>query len=213
MEFTKSIIFIFVIIFSNVVFASGNAHLNKLNFCKITKPAENNYEPEVFETTNNLLRKAGEESLYCGEKIIVAGRLVDENCTPIADAKIYIWQVDCKGKYPYKPLKDHIDDKLVNVKNLTTFTGNGTATTNNKGEFHFITIYPKAVENLASHINIRVEHRKLGMLQTRLMLKNHKVSDPQNYPELDGIYEIAGKKNISIYNYQVVMQGSTEDSY
>ena len=94
-----------------------------------------------------------------------------------------------------------------------TFTGNGTATTNNKGEFHFITVYPPAIHNMASHVNVRVEHRKLGSLQTHLMLKGYKVQNPEYYPELNSIYEIASKKNISIYNYQIVLPGSSEDNY
>ena len=50
-------------------------------------------------------------------------------------------------------------------------------------------------------------------LQTHLMLKGHKVESPEYYPELNSIYEIAAKKNVSIYNYQIVMPGSSEDNY
>lgn len=45
------------------------------------------------------------------------------------------------------------------------------------------------------------------------MLKGHKVESPEYYPELNSIYEIAAKKNVSIYNYQIVMPGSSEDNY
>jgi protocatechuate 3,4-dioxygenase beta subunit len=209
------IVFILAVgfIFSTSAMASDNARLNKMNFCKVTKETDNDYEPEVFETTNNLLRETGQESLYCGEKIIVSGRVVDQDCVPVADAKIYIWQIDCKGKYPYIPLKDNINEKLIHAEKLMTFTGNGTATTNNKGEFHFITVYPPAIHHLASHVNIRVEHRKLGNLQTRLMLKGHKVESPEDYPALATIAAIAAKKNVSIYDYQIVMPGATEDEY
>ena len=220
MKFTIFFALIFSIFYSTISFAaeeidpsSNIVQLNKLNFCKLTKEKSNNYEPENFETTNNLLRETGQESLYCGEKIIISGVVVDENCVPVSDAKVYIWQINCKGKYPYKPLKDSINKKLIDISNTLTFTGNGIATTNNKGEFHFITVYPPAIHNIASHVNIRVEHRKLGNLQTNLMLKGYKVQNPEYHPELSSLYEIASKKNVSIYNYQIVMPGDTEDSY
>jgi protocatechuate 3,4-dioxygenase beta subunit len=217
MKFAIFFTFVFCIICSSNSFAAKTdnetVNLNKLNFCKITKQAENNYEPENFETTNNLLREAGQESLYCGEKIIISGVVVDQNCVPVSDAKVYIWQINCKGKYPYKPLKNDINEKLIDINKILTFTGNGVATTNNKGEFHFITVYPPAIHNIASHVNIRVEHRTIGRLQTRLMLKGHKIESPEYYPELRSIYEVASKKNIGIYNYQIVMPGNSEDNY
>ena len=124
-----------------------------------------------------------------------------------------IWQINCKGKYPYQPFKKDLNKKLIDTDKTLTFTGNGVATTNNKGEFHFITVYPPAVHGIESHINVRVEHRKLGNLQTRLFLKGHKLATPEYYPELSNIYEVASKKNISIYNYQIVISGESEDNY
>ena len=211
----------FAFIFTNIICLNNSLaessdsdfYLNKMNFCKITPEAENNYEPENFELTNNLLRETGQESLYCGEKIIITGVVVDQNCVPVGDAKVYIWQINCKGKYPYQPLKKEINKKLIDTDKTLTFTGNGVATTNNKGEFHFITVYPPAVHGIEPHINVRVEHRKLGNLQTRLSLKGHKLATPEYYPELSDIYKVASKKNISIYNYQVVIPGESEDNY
>ena len=50
----------------------------------------NNYEPAAFNPTNNLLRKSGADPLYCGEKILLDLEVVDKNCVPISDAKIYL---------------------------------------------------------------------------------------------------------------------------
>jgi hypothetical protein len=74
----KLTIFFTLIIYSSISFAETTGcdafRINKLNFCKITKEDNsNNYEPENFETTNNLLRETGQGSLYCGEKIIISG--------------------------------------------------------------------------------------------------------------------------------------------
>ena len=55
----------------------------------------------------------------------------------------------------------------------------GTATTNNKGEFHFVTVYPPSMHDFDPHLNVRVEHFEMGDLQTRLILKGKKVRKPK----------------------------------
>lgn len=193
--------------------AAQKVNLNKVNYCNLSKPTNNDYEPENFETSNNLLHEAGRSPLFCGEKIIISGVVLDENCVPVGDARVYLWQVDCKGKYPYKPLKRFLDDKLIGKDNVLTFSGNGVAVTNNKGEFHFVTVYPASSHGLPSHVNVRVQDYRLGELQTRLFLKGNKLANPEFYPELGNIAKIAVKNNISIYQFKVVMPGTTEDNY
>jgi protocatechuate 3,4-dioxygenase, beta subunit len=222
-QFTKIIMYrLKLILLSTILFAVNNTqadiddemHLNKLNVCQVTTVAMNDYEPENFEKSNNLLRKAGEESLFCGESIIVYGRVVDQNCVPVSDAKIYTWQTDCKGIYPYKPLKENIvDAKLVNDQTNLTFTGNGTATTNNKGEFHFITVYPPEIHGHGPHLNVRVEHFSMGNLQTRLTLKGKKVKNPSDDAELNSISKVAFENGISIYKFEIVIPGSTNKEF
>lgn len=188
-------------------------YLNKLNFCPITKSATNDYEPEEFSKSNNMLRKAGEEEIFCGQRIVVYGRVVDQNCVPVADAKVYAWQVACDAKYPYKPFKTVANKDMFNTKPGGTFLGNGTATTNNKGEFMFVTVYPKAAHGLGPHINTRVEHRKLGELQTILELKGKKLSKPYLNPDLDRILPDLEESGTDIYEFQIVMPGKTGSSY
>ena len=188
-------------------------HLNNLNFCKITEQAANNYEPAEFAKSNNLLRRPGQQAIFCGERVIIHGTVLDQNCVPVPDAKIYIWQVDCGGNYPYKPLKNSIDKELVNINTEMTFIGHGTATTNNKGEFHFITIYPKSVHELRPHVNIRVEHHRVGQTQVRLSLYGKKVTDLFVDPELSRIAPIAQEMGSSVYNFEIVMPGSGLNYY
>lgn len=209
-----TIFFIITIILNNTCFAMENDfYINKLNFCKITEQARNDYEPEAFLTTNNLLRKTGHQPLFCGEKIIVHGRVLDENCVPVADAKVYMWQVNCKGKYPYTPLKNRIDESLIDIDEDLTFTGNGIATTNNLGEFFFVTVYPAEVHNMDPHVNIRVEDRMLGNVQTRFTLKKHKATDPELNAALNSVSEIAAKNNMSIYDFDIILSGDSMKSY
>ena len=109
----------------------------KVASCKVTQEHNSNYEPEIFPTSNNLLRTPGEMPIFCGEKLLIRGKLTDKDCVPISDAKIYIWQVACDGKYPYEPLRNAHKKEDINLKSSATFTGAGTAITDNKGEFYF----------------------------------------------------------------------------
>jgi len=202
------------IIFFVINSAQADKDSDNFNYCDVSKIALNDYEPEEFAKTNNLLRQTGEESMFCGEAVVVYGRVLDQNCVPISDAKVYAWQTDCKGKYPYKALKGGvIDEKLMGEESNLTFVGNGTATTNNKGEFHFVTVYPPAMHNVGSHLNVRVEHFKMGNLQTRLVLKGNKVRKPSEDPDLNAISAAAAEKGMSIYKFEVVLPGTTNKEY
>jgi protocatechuate 3,4-dioxygenase beta subunit len=153
-------------------FVSASSDAKIRNRCKATEVIIDNYEPEIFQNTNNLLRKEGQSEDYCGTRIVIKGKLLDEQCMPISDAKIYLWQVGCDGKYPYVPLRTLIDKTMLNLSAKSSFTGSGIATTNNLGEFYFITIFPKTSAQ-KPNVNIRVEHRDLGSLQTKVHLLNH----------------------------------------
>ena len=214
MSHFKLALSVFVIFTASLAIAVGaEENLRDLNFCAVTKITMNDYEPEKFESSNNLLRKAGQEEIFCGEKIIIHGKVLDQNCVPVADAKVYIWQASCNGKYPYKPLKDIAKKSLIDTNQGSTFTGNGTATTNNKGEFVFVTTYPPAMQGLASHVDVRVEHYMLGTIQTTVMLNGKKVSDPSSKPEFDSVVEALGNTDISIYNFEIVLPGTGIKGY
>lgn len=150
---------------------------SKLNICKPTKKFMNNYEPKKFEPSNNLLRRNGREPVFCGEKIVIRGRVLDSNCVPISDAKVYLWQVGCDGKYPYEPLRSQVNEHYINHNSKSTFQGAGVATTNNNGEFQFITIYPAKSDHKLPYVNIRVEHRDAGELQTKFFMNHNDESD------------------------------------
>lgn len=204
--------FLLFCLYSQISLGAANRfYLNKLNHCKITQSALNDYEPEKFQPTNNLLRSVGGKAIFCGEKIIITGRVLDQNCVPVSDAKVYLWQVGCDGKYPYIPLRNRIDKKMLNTKNGSSFTGSGIATTNNQGEFYFITIYPPASKHEGgSYVNIRVDHRDLGTLQTKLILSKNKIIN--EYSEVSDVL-IPFSDESTIYAFDIVMRGETSRRY
>jgi protocatechuate 3,4-dioxygenase beta subunit len=156
-----------------------------LNKCIPAKPYINNYEPAKFNSTNNLLRKSGVDPLFCGQKILLNIDVVDKNCVPLSDVKIYLWQVGCDKKYPYEPLRPAANKKMFHRAGNSTFLGSGIATTNNLGEVKFLTVYPPAFGPEAEHINIRLEHKDLGVFQTKIFLKNYDLIEDDDYEMID----------------------------
>jgi protocatechuate 3,4-dioxygenase beta subunit len=95
---------------------------------------------------------------------------------------VHVWQVGCDGKYPYIPLRTKINHKLINLNSKSTFQGSGTATTDNLGEFTFITMHPISAH--VNYINLRIEHKNFKNTQTKLFL-NHKPSTILYNQDLD----------------------------
>jgi protocatechuate 3,4-dioxygenase beta subunit len=87
--------------------------------------------PKDADLTNQL----GSEVM--GERIIVAGRVLDEDARPVRGALVELWQANAAGRYPH-PLDQH-DAPLAD-----DFTGKGRATTDRDGWYRFVTIRPGA---------------------------------------------------------------------
>ena len=203
---------------------------NKFNHCKLSKPSFNNYEPEKFSQTNNLL--VSSETIENKEnKIIIIGNVVDHYCTPIADAKIYMWQTNENGRYVYEILRNKFKKEGNKKQNGEKFQGSGIATSDNYGKFSFTSAFPGSYQKEHPHINIRVEHSTLGTLQTKYYLDNITPKAPlSDLKELDKIvdfmednvltkeeninlkiyrmdrgYPIISPHNYNIYNLQIVL--------
>ena len=70
-----------------------------------------------------------------GERIIVSGRVVDENSRPLANTLVEIWQANAAGRYRHEV--DQHDAPLD-----PNFTGSGQAVTDTEGRYRFVTIRP-----------------------------------------------------------------------
>ncbi|AFC71310.1 dioxygenase family protein [Rickettsia australis] len=207
----KKFIVCFLCLWTLNIFATSKTYPNKLNRCKITGNIFNDYEPKVFETTNNLLRKTGRLSKFYGERILIKGKILDQNCVPVADAKVYLWQVGSGGKYPYEPLKTRVDKRRFTSKSDSSFTGSGIATTNNKGEYYFISMLPYKSSRYFRSANIRIEHPSLTTLETRLDLSDKNMCDNE-CGEVNPIL-IAPQENMPSYCFDLVLQGTTLKRY
>jgi protocatechuate 3,4-dioxygenase beta subunit len=72
-----------------------------------------------------------------GERIIVAGKVLDDNGRPVPHTLIEIWQTNAAGRYA--DVKDHHAAPLD-----PNFTGGGRTLTDEDGNYRFVTIKPGA---------------------------------------------------------------------
>lgn len=89
----------------------------------------------IGETDNDLTRHHAGEPL--GQRIVVSGRVLDEDGRPVSHSLIEIWQANAGGRY-----RHHVDNHPAPVD--PNFTGAGRAITDADGGYRFVTIKPGA---------------------------------------------------------------------
>jgi protocatechuate 3,4-dioxygenase beta subunit len=70
-----------------------------------------------------------------GERIIVSGRVMDEDGRPVRNTLVEIWQANAAGRYPHRA--DQHDAPMD-----PNFTGAGRCLTDAKGHYRFVSIRP-----------------------------------------------------------------------
>ena len=89
----------------------------------------------IGETDNDLTRQHSGEPL--GERIIVAGRVLDEDGRPIPHTLVELWQCNAAGRYLHSR-----DDHPAPLD--PNFSGAGRTMTDAAGNYRFVTIKPGA---------------------------------------------------------------------
>jgi protocatechuate 3,4-dioxygenase, beta subunit len=148
--------------------------------CQITPTLFPSYLPKkTINKNGNLLRKEGSARRARGKYTQVTGKVVDEECVPIENAVIEIWQTDQAGKHEDEyELKTEWDVKDPDYDKNFAYTG--TVQTNNLGEFSFLTVFPGVTEGnqkQAPHLNIRVVLPGFEELKTRIYFAKHPKND------------------------------------
>ncbi len=89
----------------------------------------------VSELDHDLTQQHDGEPL--GERIIVAGRVLDEDGKPVRNALVEVWQANAGGRY-----KHHVDQHPAPLD--PNFSGAGRCLTDDDGNYRFITVKPGA---------------------------------------------------------------------
>lgn len=156
--------------------ASGAAK-GAANICGLT-PAqtEGPFYPinDQADKDNDLTWVKGRRSMAQGEPIVLKGIVQDEDCRPVENALVEIWQACASGKYnhPGDPNPAELDPD---------FQYWGRSVTNAKGEYDFRTIRPGYYPATSTwmrpaHIHLKVLRRGYEELTTQVYFKD----DPYN---------------------------------
>jgi protocatechuate 3,4-dioxygenase beta subunit len=110
-----------------------------------------------------------------GQRIIVAGQVLDERRRPVANTVVEIWQANAAGRYIHA--KDQWDAPID-----PNFTGAGRVITDDEGRYQFVTVRPGAYP-WGNHDNAwRPSHIHLSLLGpafvTRLVTQMYFPDDP-----------------------------------
>lgn len=118
------------------------------------------------DTDWDLIQVHGRQQKALGEVIIVVGQVLDQNCNPVADALVEIWQACQSGKYnhPNDPNPAPLDPD---------FQYWGRSLTDSEGKYLFRTILPGAYPadtdwTRPPHIHYKVHKRGYMELTTQL---------------------------------------------
>jgi protocatechuate 3,4-dioxygenase beta subunit len=156
---------------------------------------------------DDLTRNAGTGFEAVGERVIVTGRVLDEDERPVPNTLIEIWQANAAGRYRHS-----VDQH--NAPLDANFIGAGRCLTNDKGEYRFLTIKPGAYPWL-NHPNAwRPAHIHLSLFGpsfvTRLVTQVFFPGDPllPFDPILNSIPSKNGRQRlISTYDHNVTEPG------
>ncbi len=152
---------------------------------------------------DDLTRNAGTGAEAIGERIIVTGRVIDENERAVPDTLLEIWQCNAAGRYHH--LVDQHDAPLD-----PNFLGAGRCVTNEAGEYRFLTIFPGAYPWPNHHNAWRPKHIHFSLFGpcflTRLVTQMYFAGDP--LLALDPIFngsgdEAARGRLIAAYDHEV----------
>jgi protocatechuate 3,4-dioxygenase, beta subunit len=89
----------------------------------------------IEATDNDLTRQHAGEPL--GERIIVEGRVLDEDGRPIPKTLVEVWQANAAGRYAHR-----VDEHAAPLD--PNFSGAGRTLTDEEGRYRFVTIRPGA---------------------------------------------------------------------
>jgi protocatechuate 3,4-dioxygenase, beta subunit len=121
----------------------------------------------------DLTRQQKGEAL--GERIVVGGRVLDEDGLPVRNTLVEIWQANAAGRYLHK-------NDQHNAPLDPNFTGSGQTFTDDEGRYRFITIKPGAYP-WKNHFNAwRPQHIHFSIFgpafATRLVTQMYFPADP-----------------------------------
>jgi protocatechuate 3,4-dioxygenase beta subunit len=154
----------------------------------------------------DLTRQGSGEAL--GERIVVSGRVLDEDGRPVRNTLVEIWQANAAGRYLHR--NDQHGAPLD-----PNFTGCGHAMTDNEGRYRFVTIRPGEYPWGNHHNAWRPAHIHFSLFgpafATRLVTQMYFPGDP--LLAYDPVFnctadESARQRLISVFDWDTTIPGT-----
>lgn len=162
--------------------------------------------------------KAGESPI--GERIILHGRVLDENAKPVPNTLVEVWQANAGGRYRHKK-----DTYLAPID--PNFGGCGRTLTDENGHYYFRTVKPGAYPWRNMVNNWRPAHVHVSVFGSsfvqRLITQCYFEGDPlipicpivQTIPDPDAIEQLTAKLDLKAtipldtiaYRFDIVLRG------
>ena len=175
---------------------------------------------DIDPIDNDLIKNYAKTGAPVGERIIVHGRVLDENARPVAGTLVEVWQANASGRYRHK--KDSYLGALD-----PNFGGCGRTITDENGYYFFRTVKPGAypwrnwVNNWRpAHIHVSVFGHSISQ---RLITQLYFEGDPliplcpivATIPDADAIQQLIARldMNASVpldciaYKFDIVLRG------
>lgn len=173
----------------------------------VTELSGPRFDPASLPKNSNDLTKNGrKDGEPIGERLIVTGRILDENGNPVFGAMVEIWQANAAGRY-----MDREDQHNAPID--PNFFGAGRAITDGNGWYRFLTLRPGAYP-WGNHANAwRPPHIHFSIfgenIMTRLVTQMYFEGDP--LLEYDPIYsgppDKARKRMIAAFSMEHTEEG------
>ena len=168
---------------------------------EITGPS---FDPKLVSADDcDLTRQHKAEPL--GERIVVSGRVLDENSRPLSNTLVEVWQANAAGRYQHE-----VDQHEAPLD--PNFTGCGRAVTDSEGRYRFVTVRPGEYPWRNHHNAWRPAHIHFSLFgpafATRLVTQMYFPGDP--LLPFDPIFnctadEKARRRLISVFDWDTTM--------
>ena len=185
--------------------------------CKPTKKIRVASKPITYEppyTNNNTIKRSGQFANPYLNKIFIRGIIKDKRCIPIPNALIEIWQDDEYGKKRYDQFSySFIDRYNLNEDQYSKFLGIATTTSDNNGNFAFISVIPssKVKPKKQSLINVSVTHEDFPNIENQIILKPHFPIKKSN-KKIIAFRNIEAEKiyKLPTYDFEIILDGTNK---
>ena len=155
---------------------------------------------------HDLTRNGCRDGEPLGERIVVTGRVIDEQGRPLPGTLIEIWQANAAGRYIHK-----VDQHAAPLD--PNFFGGGRCVTDHEGRYRFLTVKPGAYP-WGNHANAwRPNHIHLSLLgptiASRLVTQMYFPGDPLLAfdPIFQGTPAAARDRLIATFSLDVTQEG------